>query len=410
MTSSVDRNRKDVPAVGRRDLPLHIASSLDFIRALLAPKTEMLAVWLKANQLMIDHARWLYAQGLAPYAYSRLRGLNLLGELPDESRELLQNAYYSGALLEALQHEEAIKTVLSVLTEAGIETVVLKGMALALTVYSNPRWRLKADLDLWVQPVQLAEAIAALQKVGYQPHDNQERPPALTYLFGGEQQLTSDIPGRGLVELHWPAIRGEWVRLTAALDHDGIWARRQQVVADGLELYVMALEDMFLHICLHLAINHKFNQPWLRGLLDVHLIVQKLSEKSWQEIIQRAQAWRITTVLWTVLNLSRKLLATPVPDVVLSTLSPSPLRCRLIEQLRLEQSLLEMWPGGDYQYYHTLILLLLVDRLQDAGKLLWRSLFPEAEWLQARYGTNSTTALWRARLLHPWSLLSSAKV
>ncbi len=36
-------------------------------------------------------------------------------------------------------------------------------------------------------------------------------------------------------------------------------------------------------------------------------------------------------------------------------------------------------------------LLLLVDRKRGAVKLIYRALWPEDEWLQARYGISATT-------------------
>ena len=37
--------------------------------------------------------------------------------------------------------------------------------------------------------------------------------------------------------------------------------------------------------------------------------------------------------------------------------------------------------------------MLLTDRLRDAWRLVWRALFPEADWLRARYGVETTAAV-----------------
>jgi hypothetical protein len=44
------------------------------------------------------------------------------------------------------------------------------------------------------------------------------------------------------------------------------------------------------------------------------------------------------------------------------------------------------------------------------ARLIGRGLFPEAAWLRARYGAGTGASLWRARLLHPWRLLTAARV
>ncbi len=358
------------------------------------------------EHVTVDDVRWLVSQGLASYVYLKLRDRPLGARLPQEAQAALRMAYSADALREALQHQEAAATVLSALREAGVETVLMKGMALASTVYPNARSRPKGDLDLWIQPEQRLEAIAALERAGYQRKDKETRPVAWRLLYGGEQQMVSDRPGSGLVELQWPAIRHEWLRQTARVEHEEIWRRRQPITVEGQPTHVMALEDMLIHVCVHHAINHQFGGPWLRAFLDVHLMAQKAID--WEAVVERARHWHLATVTWTILELAVALLNTPVPADALSVLAPSPLRRRAIRWLRLEEGTLEMWPSG-LQHRRLVIQLLLVDHLQGALRLLWGALFPDAEWLRTRYGTQSAGALWRARLIHPLRVLFTSK-
>jgi hypothetical protein len=315
-------------------------------------------------------------------------------------------AYSADALREALQHQEAAATVLSALREAGVETVLMKGMALASTVYPNARSRPKGDLDLWIQPEQRLEAIAALEKVGYHRRDKETRPVAWRLLYGGEQQMVSDRPGSGLVELQWPAIRHEWLRQTARVEHEEIWRRRQRITVEGQPTHVMALEDMLIHVCVHHAINHSFGQPWLRAFLDVHLMAQK--EIDWEAVVERARRWHLAAVTWTILELAGTLLNAPVPADALSALAPSPLRRRVIRWFHLEEATLEMWPSGMH-HRRLVVQLLLVDHIHGALRLLRGALFPDGEWLRTRYGTQSVAELWRARLLHPLRVLFTSE-
>src|SRR4029077_5476203 len=50
---------------------------------------------------------------------------------------------------------------------AGIEVTLLKGAALALTVYSRFSERPMADIDMMVEPTRAAEAHAILRKPGW---------------------------------------------------------------------------------------------------------------------------------------------------------------------------------------------------------------------------------------------------
>lgn len=384
--------------------PVERAAAL--LGALAADDPGALAGWLAANRPDASWGRWIQAEGLAPYAYHRLRATDNLAVLPDDLKAFLRADYYQGIALNTLQRQEA-EQVLAALERAGVETVLLKGTPLAYTVYDDPLCRFKGDLDIWIRFEQLAEATAAIQGAGYRVARNVDRPPELTLLVGGEQQMVSDLPGTGLIELQWPAFRGEWVRHTTRIDHGLVWARRMPVRIEGRAAYMMAPEDLLIHLCLHQAINHQFATPWLRNLLDVHLVIQRLTP-DWEQVCARARSWRVATVMWTVLSLAEELFGTAVPGGVMMALSPTPGRRWAIRRLRLERRLIEMSSVG-YRHRRFLIQLLLVDRLRDAATLSWHGIFPGAAWLRARYGINTPGAVWRARLTHPLRLFLSAR-
>jgi hypothetical protein len=268
-----------------------------------------------------------------------------------------------------LQRQE-VEQVLAALEGAGVETVLLKGTPLAYTVYGDPLCRLKGDLDIWIRFEQLPQATAAVQGAGYRVACHEERPPELALLTGGEQQMVSDLPGTGLIELQWPAFRGEWVRHTTRIDHAAIWARRVPVLIEERRAYMMAPEDLLIHLCLHQAINHQFAKPWLRSLLDVHLVIQRLA-LDWEQVSGRARSWRVSTVVWTVLSLAGELCGTAVPSEVMMALSPAAWRRQAIGRLRLERGLIEMSPGG-YSHRRLLIEMLMIDRPGcNAACLAW---------------------------------------
>lgn len=377
-----------------------------FLRALGDPDPAALARWVARRDLPPDWADWIVAQSLGPYLLRRLQASGAHQALPPGALATLRADYYQAVAANAIQRRE-LADILEVLGTAGIKGVLLKGTALAYTVYDEPACRLKGDIDIWVQFEELDPAISALRGLGYQPADKADRPRALMQLVGGEQQMVSPIPGTGLVELQWPAFRGEWIRHTAQVDHQGIHRRCLPLQVEGRDALVMAPEDVLIHLCHHLAISHQFGHPWVRGLLDIHLVVQRFNP-DWSEVVTHASEWRLATVAWTVLGLAQSLLDTPIPVGALQALAPAPWRRRTIEWLCLEQRLLEMSAGG-YSRQRFWIQLLLTDRARDARRLVARGLCPESAWLRARYGVRSPAELWRERLLHPWRLLTSAR-
>jgi hypothetical protein len=380
---------------------------ISFLKALGDPNPAALPQWVEKETLTAELAGWAIAQNMGPYLLHRLQRSGALAGLSEEARAALQSAYYQAVAANTIQRQE-LANVLEALERAEVDVVLLKGTALAYTVYADPVSRLKGDTDAWIRTDRLPAAITALERLGYRSRSKGDRPPALASLVGGEQQMISGIPGTGLIELQWPAFRGEWTRHTTQIDHDALRARCLPVVVEGQRALVMAPGDTLIHLCHHQAISHQFSFPGVRGLLDLHLIVESAS-LDWRGVVACARAWRLSTVVWAMLDLTRRLLDTPIPDDVLNALAPSSGRRRAIQRLQLDRMLIEMRSAG-YHRRRFWIQLLLIDRLRDMARLIGRGLFPEDAWLCARYGAGTGASLWRARLLHPWRLLTAARV
>lgn len=379
---------------------------LTLIRALAAAQPRALSAWLGANQLTLADVHWLQRQGLAVYAWHEFERADLLAALPADAVSALQ-AYYHQVALSSAAHDWQIERVLQALAEAGVAYAWVKGGMLAYTVYANPTDRYRGDLDLWIQPAQLAQAQALLERLGYSLRSNEDRPPALAQILGIEVQMTGTGDNLPLIELQSPLIRGEWIRTTSGVDQDGIWQRRAPVRLDGHAYPTLAPEDALIHLCIHQAVNHQFGAPWLRNLLDVHRVLA-CYDLDWSALAQRALAWRVATVLWTTLHLAQHLLGTTVPEAAMQTLAPPPYRRRLLAALHLDRALLDLH-SHDHSHRRFLIQLALIDRWQDAAHLLRRGAFPDATWLRARYELAPDQPLWRLRLAHLWRLATSAR-
>ncbi len=171
--------------------------------------------------------------------------------------------------------------------------------------------------------------------------------------------------------------------------------------------WTMAPEDTLIHLCVHQAINHQFGRPWLRNLLDVHLLAVT-GRLDWSQMATSCLNWRLATVVWTVLELAQRLLGTPLPAEIQEALAPTGWRRRLIEGLHLDEALLTMKVGG-HGHGRFVLQLALVDRPGDGVLLLLRGLAPEPAWLRARYGLMAGEPLWPWRIRHVWRLATSAR-
>lgn len=377
------------------------------VRALATESPEGLAAWLDAHALDGDDLVWLHRQGLITFGLYRIQQAGLVDRLPEPVAARWQGIVDQMTVLTATQDWE-IERILAALVAAGIDFIWLKGAALAYAVYPNPICRGRGDLDLWIQVERIAGAAAVLHDLGYGTSAKADRPDALAALVGGEQRLEGESPLLDLIELQWPALRGEWVRNAAAVDHAAIWRRRVPIALPGLAGWIMAPEDTLIHLCFHQAINHQFGTPWVRNLLDVHRVIATY-RLDWEKVVACAVEWRLATIMWTVLTLAQRLLGAAVPEATLQGLAPSRWRRALIDRLHLEEGILAMASGG-YGYRRFVIQMAMIDRPRDGLRLLARGLLPEASWLEARYADEPRLPLWRLRLTHLWRLATTARV
>ena len=226
--------------------------------------------------------RMVRGQSLAPFAFYRLREAGVLTRLPADVQRGLQNAYYAAAGRNAVQRRET-ETVLRALDDARIETVLMKGTPLACTVYADTACRLKGT---WTSGSAAAASspIEAFSRRAMR-RAKSDRPAAFVPLTGGEQQLFGQDPvpawwscnGLRSAGVGAPGRRGRSCRDLGA---------RVGVTIEGRSSWGMAPEDLLIHVCLHLAINHGFSEPALRNLLDVHLVASRLSP-DWVAVVDR---------------------------------------------------------------------------------------------------------------------------
>jgi len=124
----------------------------------------------------------------------------------------------------------------------------------------------------------------------------------------------------------------------------------------------------------------------------------------WLIAAERAQEWRLRTVLYVTLGLLHKLVGLNDLEGALARLQPSFLRQRLLNRLVSAESVIQ---GRELKYGRSrfFLLLLLVDRPQDMLKLVFRTLWPETEWMAARY-SQQPASRWR----HLWHVLRHGRI
>jgi hypothetical protein len=210
----------------------------------------------------------------------------------------------------------------------GVDWVLLKGPALALTAYPSTDERFSVDLDILVRREDLARTRSLLGSLGY-THQDGKIPDFFYQRYHYHSLLLS--PSGIRLELHWDLAR---VDDFARFDLDGCVARSITLELAGHPVVAFAPEDQLLHAS-HQAMCERFGDP--RRLVDAALLLRRGVSASLLEQLARPQG--LSTALWMMLRLQRELTGTVVPDGLESSLRPRPLIRRSLEALGPAESL-----------------------------------------------------------------------
>jgi hypothetical protein len=111
---------------------------------------------------VLQSAFW---HGIAPLVYHKLKGIQESHFMPQEVMDKLKGAY-QGNLARNMYLYAELKRILDAFSEKGVEVIVLKGAALAKTVYGDIGLRPMGDIDLLVKREDLPRAEKTMSGAG----------------------------------------------------------------------------------------------------------------------------------------------------------------------------------------------------------------------------------------------------
>lgn len=284
----------------------------------------------------------------------------------EEIRALVQVAFFRRPLAELLHS----------CTEAALGVIVLKGAALAETVYSRPGLRLFGDIDVLIRSEDAVRAEALLRGLGYVAE-----PETWADLLQGrvcEANFFRPAPqGMVVVELHTDLLNNAFLRGPVHLDQAGLWARSCLVRLAGAEARVLGPEDQLLHLCLHLA-GHYFDAP--NSVRDI-VQVCAAGPIAWPVFGDLCRAAQARTIGWGGL-FAASLQGAQVPVSVLDALAPARHR-RWMERLLTARVSERPASGRDARRF--LLMWLVLDSAAGRTQALRHLFFPSRAWLRSHY-------------------------
>ncbi|MBI3448525.1 MAG: nucleotidyltransferase family protein [Acidobacteria bacterium] len=269
--------------------------------------------------------------GLTPRLFRNLTRPAFRGLVPATTMATLARGAHASACQMMFQLD-AVRTMVPVLREAGVEPVLLKGAALAVTLYDQPALRTMQDIDLLVPEESVTAAVRALEGLGLRAIDS-DRGPAF-YRSHHHAAPMIGMAGRVIVEIHRGLVPPEG---GLRLETREFIRRAVRAGFEGASYLVLSPEDQLLHASLHLSYCDRFVGK-LRDLLDLHALVDLNEGRlDWGRLLESARGVEAARSLYSTLDLSRRLLGTGVPAEALNEMARAagwdPLAERLLRAL-----------------------------------------------------------------------------
>lgn len=337
----------------------HISPPL-FPERLVPPLRQVLrgepATWPPIGQ---DEVAAIEAHGMTPLI-QRWSGESSLRDIA------VREAAFEALRLRGLQG------VLTALSDARIAVLILKGTALAYSLYELPELRPRSDTDLLAREEDRARLQETLSSLGYQEH---VAPGDRLGLRQTVYYREDDFGFLHSLDVHWsvlnPASFSGLVSHEEALS-DAVPLGRIHPAASGLDR-VRAL----LLACVH-RVAHHHDSPRLIWLIDIHLLANELTAPEWERLWTIARSKGMIGVVGASLtaaaDLSR-LSYTVVPPVARDEPSALYLR-RDVSRARLLVHDLHALPGWRARF----------TRLFDLA-------FPARSYMEKEFGATSTALL-----------------
>jgi hypothetical protein len=284
---------------------------------------------------------WSMLIGLAnreralPLVWHLINSLDI--ELPEEARGLQNVSMVNEFRMYHL--EQQIQSAIRILSEAGIDTLLLKGAALALKHYGSFDRRPMIDADVLVPRGDAHRAWALLRDQGWIWRSNE----VLERFYESHHHLPPLLEPTGTgtaIEIH-VGLRKAEAPFVQPLDD--LWQRSRSVDLDGSRTRVPHGIDLLIHLSTHFAWSNQMASGGFRTFRDA-AVIAGCEEIDWDDFVEAAQSVRATTCCYWTFRLANSLLDAQVPESLLRRLSPPGSSGRLS---RLERSYaLSLFPHG----------------------------------------------------------------
>lgn len=265
--------------------------------------------WPTASEELQALLGCAWSEGVVGLLSARLDGEP---DVPDPVRAACSE-WVRGQVAATMVRQARLRRVLDALDEAGISTLVVKGVALAQWLYPASYLRESSDVDLlFASRAEAERAAAALVPLGFASPYRPERFRHELLCRSGDGKLDLD--------LHWAL--SDWPALSRLPDFAALHAARIALPGLGDAAFGLDAPHALLHACVHRASNLSAGLgDRLKWLYDLHLLAGALDAgDGWGRFVEVAKQAQGCGMCAEGLAASTELFGTKVPGEVTQAL------------------------------------------------------------------------------------------
>nr|NQU92800.1 nucleotidyltransferase family protein [Bacteroidota bacterium] len=277
------------------------------LQAALLSGNDMLLALQKWRELVDFETDIRFASfRMLPLLYQNLHQHNIDDPIMPRLKGIYRKAWSNNHIL---FHKAA--AVLRYLQNEGIQTIILKGIALTTLVYKNFGVRPMADMDILVPLSQATKSIALLKNDGWIAQNEQYLEYNLKY---GRSITFCDIKNTEL-DLHWHPIFEAHDNIT----ENDFWKFAIPLEVAGVKTLAFGITDTLFHTIVH---GMRYNpEPPIRWVADATMLINNEPDKiDWDRIIHHSKKFRVFLQMKSSLNYLKDAFHVQVPENVLSEL------------------------------------------------------------------------------------------
>lgn len=265
----------------------------------------------RSVQAWMEVACW---EGVLPWLEHRLRAGSGWEALPAQFRQALE-AGSRAALVQELYRRHELQRVTAVLSQLGLQALVLKGNALGLWLYPKAHLRVTSDIDLLFATRQHADrACEAVSALGY----TAEPDPGQLF-FERKSKLVVNGRVRCELDLHSRLLNAPLY--ADMFSFEELWAAAIPLPGFGDAVKGLQVDHALMHACLNRALDIQTGTAdSLKLLVDIDLLSKQMDAPAWNDFRALAHAKGVCGICARTLDDAVEMLHVSIPEAVRGSL------------------------------------------------------------------------------------------